>query len=127
MNEIERCDHGVIMPKDEQGEWILKLPWYRQCLACNVLWRLDYAQRRLTCFIRTHDMHTEYRGEGDTYGDSWCCRCGEHDPDHWRADNGDFRADALIVLRDPLWEEKGYALASIWRRWMYQVRHLKMS
>jgi hypothetical protein len=112
------------MPKDEQGEWILKLPWYRQCLACNALAWADLRVRRFTCFVRTHDTATEYRGEGDYYGETWCCRCGEHEPDHWLSDNGDFRADLLTVLREPDWDEKGYALASIWRRWAYQVRHL---
>jgi hypothetical protein len=121
MNEIGRCEHGVLFRKDAQGEWILKLPWYQQCHACNFLGWFDNAKRRATCFIRTHQMHTEYRCEGDFYGESWCQRCGEYEPNHWLSDNGDFRSDVVILLRAP-WDEKHYAIQSIWRRWAYYTK-----
>jgi hypothetical protein len=71
-------------------------------------------------------MHTEYRCEVDYYGESWCQRCGEYDPDHWLPDNGDFRSDVVMLFRAP-WDEKRYALASIWRLWAYYARRLVKS
>lgn len=114
-----RCDHGRRFTVN-----VASTKWSGTCYACNGIGWLDQARRRLTCFIRTHQMHTEYRCEVDYYGESWCQRCGEYDPDHWLPDNGDFRSDVLRVLREPDWDEKRYALASIWRRWAYYARRL---
>jgi hypothetical protein len=85
------------------------------------------AKRRAICFIRTHDLHTEYRAYCDTYGETWCQRCGEYEPDHWLPDNGDFRADILLLIRDAPWDEKHYVLGSLWRRLAYYARRLVKS
>lgn len=112
-----RCDHGVRFTLNAAGT-----KWSGTCYLCSLWAWADQRMRRITCFIRTHEMHTEYRCSVDYYGESWCQRCGEYEPDHWLSDNGDFRAAMLTALREPEWYEKRYALEDALRWLRYYAR-----